>query len=73
MDVQFSKIINDLRRWNLSDIEIAEEVSKISKVPVTRQLIYNYRTGVRKYPANFHVGVALLQLHKKIKQREEMR
>jgi DNA-directed RNA polymerase specialized sigma54-like protein len=64
--MDFARLINQIRDANFSDIEIAEELTKMSGVPVSRQRVFNYRKRMCPQPANFEVGVAILKLHKRV-------
>ena len=64
--MNFAEKLNEIRAKDYSDIEIAEELAKLSKMPVSRQMVYNYRTAKRPNPAVFEVSMAILKLHKRI-------
>lgn len=64
--MDFATKLKEIREKNFSDLEIAEELTKICGLPVSRQVVYNYRTAKRPNPAVFEVAVAILKLHKRI-------
>lgn len=64
--MDFARLLNEIREKNYSDIEIAEEMTTISKVHVTRQMVFNYRTKRRPNPAVFEVALSILKLHKRV-------
>jgi len=64
--MDFASKLNMIRAKNFSDMEIAEELTKISGVPVSRQVVYNYRTNKRPNPAVFEVSLAILKLYNRV-------
>lgn len=64
--MDFANKLQEIRAKNFTDIEIAEELSKMSGRKVSRQRVYNYRIGARANPAIFEVAMAILKLHKRI-------
>lgn len=64
--MDFANKLQEIRAKNFTDIEIAEELSKMSGRKVSRQRVYNYRIGVRANPAIFEVAMAILKLHKRV-------
>jgi hypothetical protein len=64
--MNFAEKLLKLRALNWSDIEIAEELSKISGETISRQNIYNWRTGARENPAKFMIGIAILKLYDRV-------
>ena len=68
--MDFAQKLKEIRAKNYSDLEIAEELSTLTKQPVSRQVVYNYRTGRRPNPAKFEICMAILRLHKRIMEGE---
>lgn len=64
--MDFAAKLKEIRAKNYSDLEIAEELTKLAKQTVSRQVVYNYRTGRRPNPAKFELCVAILALHKRV-------
>lgn len=69
--MNFSALLQEIRDAKFSDIQIAEELSKISKTKVSRQQVYNYRTNLRPNPALFAHCVAIIKLHRRIIKRPQ--
>lgn len=64
--MNFAPLLQEIREKKYTDIQIAEELTKMTGVPITRQRVYNYRMEKRPNPALFEICTAIIALHKKV-------